>query len=127
MLLQSHTGTIDLLPALPPAWPEGQVSGLRARGGLTVGITWNEGRVTEAHLDVPSARVVKLRCASPLRLAGGKPEDARFLPTDEPGLSALDAPAPGTYTLRAEWCSSRRREDSCRARLHRRSAWPRVR
>jgi alpha-L-fucosidase 2 len=102
MLLQSHAGIIDLLPALPPAWPEGQVAGLRARGGLTVGITWQEGRVTEAHLDVPSARVVKVRCASMLRLAGGESEGARFSPTDEPGLAALDVPAPGTYTLRAE-------------------------
>jgi alpha-L-fucosidase 2 len=102
MLLQSHAGTVDLLPALPPAWPEGQVAGLRARGGLTVGITWQEGRVTEAHLDIPSARIVKVRCASMLRLAGGEPEGARFSPTDEPGLAALDAPAPGSYTLRAE-------------------------
>ncbi|MGA2805972.1 MAG: glycoside hydrolase family 95 protein [Acidimicrobiales bacterium] len=102
MLLQSHSGTIDLLPALPPAWPEGQVAGLRARGGLTVGITWQEGRVTEAHLDVPSARVVKVRCASILRLVGGEPEGARFSPTDEPGLATLETPAPGTYTLRAE-------------------------
>jgi alpha-L-fucosidase 2 len=102
MLLQSHAGTIDLLPALPPAWPEGQVAGLRARGGLTVGIVWREGRVTEAHFDVPSARVVKVRCASALRLAGGEPEGAKFSPTDGPGLAVLDAPAPGTYTLRAE-------------------------
>jgi len=102
MLLQSHAGTIDLLPALPPAWPEGQVAGLRARGGLTVGITWQEGRVTEARLDVPNARVVKVRCATTLRLAGDAPEGTRFAPTDEPGLAALDAPARGTYTLRAE-------------------------
>jgi alpha-L-fucosidase 2 len=102
MLLQSHAGTIDLLPALPPAWPEGQVAGLRARGGLTVGITWQEGRVTEVSLEVPSARIVKVRCASMLRLAGGEPEGARFSPTDEPGVAALNAPAPGSYTLRAE-------------------------
>jgi alpha-L-fucosidase 2 len=97
MLLQSHGGTLDLLPALPPEWPEGQVSGLRARGGLSVGITWKEGRVTEARLEVPSARVVKLRCATALQLRGDRPAGAMFGPTDEPGVSALDAPASGTY------------------------------
>ena len=101
MLLQSHAGTIDLLPALPPAWPEGQVAGLRARGGLTVGITWKQGRVTEVSLEVPSARVVKVRCASVLRLAAAA-GGARFSPTDEPGLAALEAPVPGTYRLRAD-------------------------
>jgi alpha-L-fucosidase 2 len=50
MLLQSHGGVIRLLPALPKAWSEGEVSGLVARGGVEVGIVWREGRAVEATL-----------------------------------------------------------------------------
>jgi alpha-L-fucosidase 2 len=50
MLLQSHTGEIAILPALPAAWPDGRVTGLRARGALDVDITWRAGRATGAIL-----------------------------------------------------------------------------
>ena len=50
MLVQSTLSEISLLPALPSAWPNGKVSGLKARGGHTVSLTWEHGVVKEAEI-----------------------------------------------------------------------------
>jgi alpha-L-fucosidase 2 len=61
MLLQSQAGEIQLLPALPKAWPEGSVTGLRARGNVTVDMVWKGGKLVSATLRSPTANGATLR------------------------------------------------------------------
>ena len=58
---QSHDGTIVLLPALPKAWQNGSVKGLRARGGYTVDMTWRDGKVTDFRISAPQPGEITVR------------------------------------------------------------------
>ncbi|HYO08770.1 MAG TPA: glycoside hydrolase family 95 protein [Tepidisphaeraceae bacterium] len=51
LLVQSHAGFIELLPALPTAWKSGRATGLRARGGYELSIEWNDGELTSCQID----------------------------------------------------------------------------
>ncbi|MCG7384674.1 glycoside hydrolase family 95 protein [Paenibacillus sp. ACRRY] len=64
MLLQSHQGFIDFLPALPEAWPSGSVSGLRTRGGFEVSFSWKDGKVKEA--EIHSVRDIEFAVRIPM-------------------------------------------------------------
>ena len=65
-LLQSHTGIIHLLPALPPQWPEGEANGMCARGNVTVDMAWRDGRLTIARLRPRKDGPLQVRAEVPL-------------------------------------------------------------
>lgn len=105
MLLQSHHGELHVLPALPPAWPTGGVSGLRGRGGYTVGATWSSSR-TEVTVTPDRAGAVRVRSrvfAGTFELrdeTGGVPVQPTRLEAD---LVEFTGRAGHTYRAAAAW------------------------
>ena len=62
MLVQSHAGFIDLLPAIPDAWKEtGEVKGLKTQGNYTVSMKWLKGKITDFAIFAPFPKKVKIR------------------------------------------------------------------
>ena len=70
MLVQSHAGTIHLLPALPTSWPTGKVKGLRARGGFTIDMEWEGGRLKEAIIYSSLGGNCRVRTSHPVTVKG---------------------------------------------------------
>ena len=74
MLLQSHAGFMHILPALPAAWAEGEVKGLRSRGGFEVThLQWKMGKVVSLKVKSTVGGNLRLRSNTPLQMADGNP------------------------------------------------------
>ena len=61
MIIQSHEGYINLLPAIPDTWREGEVKGVKARGNFTVDMQWKDGRVTAYSVRSSKPQKVKVK------------------------------------------------------------------
>ena len=84
MLLQSDGAELELLPALPAAWAEGTVTGLRARGGLTVDIHWRDGRLLGARITASSTRRMRVRYGQALADESFTAGEARWIDSFTP-------------------------------------------
>ena len=80
MLLQSHAGYIQLLPALPDIWPAGSVSGLKARGNFEIACKWAEGKIEEVTIHSLSGQPCRIRTSQPITTMKGKKEIAKSNP-----------------------------------------------
>ncbi len=100
MLLQSRHSSVDVLPALPAAWPTGSYSGLRARGDVTVDASWKDGAVTEIVLRTGAAGPLTVRNAifsGPYHLLDAQGRSVRH--TRDGAAVTFTAAAGGAYTV----------------------------
>lgn len=96
MLLQSHRGTIDLLPALPTAWPDGSVGGLLARGGFQIDINWAAGRLTQATIRSTLGERCRIRAGPRFRVTNA---GTNWEAADGSGIVELDTIAGHSYRV----------------------------
>jgi alpha-L-fucosidase 2 len=96
-LVQSHEGEIHLLPALPTSWHTGKVTGLKARGGVTVDMEWENGQLKTAKIHSAVGGLIKIRTNEQVFCAD-EAEDTMDINTNDlfqwvnPGLPIIHNP-----------------------------------
>ena len=105
MFFQDRRGLLRILPALPAAFPEGRISGLRSRGGFEADISWSKGRLTEAKIKSlrgERCRVKSFQPAEELRVT----KDGKIVDTQlDRGKIEFDTEAGEVFVLTCQLCT----------------------
>lgn len=100
-LLQSHAGEISLLPAVPPQWPSGSFSGLKARGGFEISAVWKDGKPVAAKIKSLNGNALVLRIpGNPRELAISRGNQSRKLQPTQNGTFRLPTEKGSEYSLK---------------------------
>jgi alpha-L-fucosidase 2 len=100
MMLQSHGGEINFLPALPKVWQDGHVRGLRARGAITIDLEWKAGKATTAILRPDVSGEFRLRPPRDQKIASASGAGKRVaFTTGSDGLSRFNLLAGRDYAI----------------------------
>jgi len=100
MLMQSHSGEISLLPALPNAWAEGYITGLRGKGGYSLDVNWEKRQLSSATIISRFNQTCRLRTKTPVKIL----LDGKNIPVqqEEKGLYVFKIVAGKKYQIVAK-------------------------
>jgi alpha-L-fucosidase 2 len=97
MLVQSHEGVIDLLPAVPNEWSTGQFDGVRVRGGFELNMIWKDKKITSVEIESKAGKPCRVDAGNGYKVThDGKEIEVK---THEDGSIEFDTIEGGTYLL----------------------------